>query len=84
MRIRFIFVCSVIALTVFAAKPVRNWQTGTLLDSETSSVYLGTIISTSGGGSVSASTTSVGDYSHTKRFLFRRFANIQQARARPA
>ena len=64
MRIKLIFVCSVITFTAFAAK-VRNWQTGTLLDSESSSVYLGTISSTSSSGTVSASTTSIGDYSHT-------------------
>jgi hypothetical protein len=64
MRITLIFVFSVIAFTAFAAK-VRNWQTGTLLDSESSSVYLGTISSTSSSGTVSASTTSIGDYSHT-------------------
>jgi hypothetical protein len=64
MRIKLIFFCSVIAVTAFAAK-VRNWQTGTLLDSESSSVYLGMISSTSSSGTVSASTTSIGDYSHT-------------------
>jgi hypothetical protein len=65
MRIGRTVTCAVIALAVLAAKPVRNWQTGTLLDSERSSVYLGTISSTNSSGNLNASTNTSGNTSYT-------------------
>lgn len=43
---RWLFVLSLMMVSVFAAKKERDWQTGTLLDADRSRIYLGTYTQT--------------------------------------
>jgi hypothetical protein len=50
-----------LAVAVLAMAASRNWQTGTLLDSDLSRIYLGTV--SHGGGTIHATTDPFGNVS---------------------